>query len=432
MQPTDRSRRPRAARRPRGPAHAGPPGPLPRPSGPGAVEETLLAPDDAKGGLLRGVERRPAAGGPEGYGGEVPGLTEALRVALAEVPRLLPVRSACFYLVQETGATWVISPITGNDHAAPSHEIAAVVEEVVTSRRPALIPASGSRAEDGDTYVVPLLARTREDFRAVGAAVFSAEAGVTFSPEDLLVGALLVSQVAEAIHHRHLDQELERHQEVQRRLLAEVISAQENERKRIAADIHNDILQILGYNLLKVEIGQRYLELGDVERLRGEFDAMRTTLEESVQLLREIIFQLRPSTLDQRGLLATIDAHLARFEAETGVTVRFSSRLGRRLDPHLETLVYRLVQEALANVRKHSGATRASIALRGKDNQVQVVIEDNGKGFKVGEALDRSLGQGHIGLHSMRERAELVGGALVIESREGHGTRLTFTLPRSP
>ncbi|MBI4498559.1 MAG: sensor histidine kinase [Chloroflexi bacterium] len=398
---------------------------------PHSAPEADTAPP-ARGGAadwagLEAIIRRDA----ECESASAPSLTDALEHVLTEVPRLLPVSAVRVYLVEENGAIRAVGPLAAADQEALSPELAAVAT-ALASRRPVPVPAPGDAAAQGDTYVVPLLVHTGDGFRALGAAVFVATAGRIPSQEDLLTGALLASQVADAVHRRHLDQELQHYQEVQRRLLAEVISAQENERKRITADIHDDILQILGYNLLKVEICQRYLELGDVERLRGEFAAMRSTLEESIALLREIIFQLRPTTLDQRGLLATVDAYLARFEAETGIAVHFSSRLGRRLAPHLETLVYRLVQEALSNVRKHSGATRARIALEGNGSQVRVRIEDNGQGFEVQEALGRSLEQGHIGLHSMRERAELAGGSLVIDSQRGRGTCLTFTLPRAP
>ena len=200
----------------------------------------------------------------------------------------------------------------------------------------------------------------------------------------------------------------------------------------VARELHDEVGQALTGLKLMLEAEPRAGAPGRApaaERLRAAQDVV----ERLIGQVRDLSLDLRPSMLDDLGLLPALLWQFERYTAQTGVQVDFRHRgLERRLAPDVETTAYRLVQEALSNVRKHAKATRASIALKGRDRQVEVVIQDNGRGFEVEEALDRSLSQGHIGLHSMRERAELVGGTLVIDSNVGKGTRLTFTLPRSP
>ncbi|GIW06506.1 MAG: hypothetical protein KatS3mg060_1311 [Dehalococcoidia bacterium] len=223
--------------------------------------------------------------------------------------------------------------------------------------------------------------------------------------------------------------ELEAKEAQRKNLLEKVISAQEDERRRIAIDIHDEVLQMLGFNLMKIDLIERLWEKGDyplaLEHLRG----LRDTIESAINVLRDIITELRPPTLDVQGLLPTLDEYLKRFRNETGIAVSLSSRLGRRQSPTVETLIYRLVQEALVNTRKHAAATAVSVDLAAVGDQIQVTIRDDGRGFVVEEALRNSLARGSIGLHSIIERVRLAGGECVIDSAPGAGTTIRFVVP---
>lgn len=288
------------------------------------------------------------------------------------------------------------------------------------------VPTREEQAKWGALLVLPLSTGQRK----VEALALARRGAAGFRGADVQRARLIAAQVSLRVDNLALQQQLQRRIELHRKLLAKAVSAQEDERKRIASDLHDAILQVLGFNLLKVDLCQRLWEMGERERALEELKSLRTSIEDSIRQLREVIFSLRPSTLDLHGLLPTMDAYLERFEADSGVHTRFSSRIGRRLDPASETLVYRLTQEALANVRKHAQATTVTISLTGEGRNVRLTIQDDGRGFSVARELERGLASGHMGLHSLQERIEMAGGSLSIESEPGRGTKLTFLLPR--
>jgi signal transduction histidine kinase len=203
------------------------------------------------------------------------------------------------------------------------------------------------------------------------------------------------------------------------------ISASERERRRWARELHDDTLQQLG--ALKV--------LHDTALLRGEEEVMRRSLERATEQLHEtisglevLITELRPAALDQLGIAAALEALVDRAERTSRLSISADldhvfDQDAPRLSPELEATVYRLVQEALNNVIKHADATEARIAMAERDDTLELVVEDDGRGFDVGAAPQR------FGLVGMRERVMLAGGRLEIDSAPGEGTRLTATLP---
>ena len=223
--------------------------------------------------------------------------------------------------------------------------------------------------------------------------------------------------------------ELEAKEAQRKSLLEKVISAQEDERRRIAIDIHDEVLQVLGFNLMKIDLIERLWQKGDYQLALEHLRSLRDTLEGAINLLRDIVAELRPPSLDVQGLIPTLDEYLKRYRRETGTTVFLSSSIGRRLSPTVETLIYRLVQEALVNARKHAAASEVSVELRAAGDRIQVAVHDNGRGFVVDDALHSSLARGSIGLHSIIERVHLAGGDCVIESQPGAGTTVRFSVP---
>jgi two-component system sensor histidine kinase DegS len=251
----------------------------------------------------------------------------------------------------------------------------------------------------------------------------------TIETKTLTLEASLEQQLIYARDLARAFAELEAKEAQRKSLLEKVISAQEDERRRIAIDIHDEVLQMLGFNLMKIDLIERLWEKGEYPLALDHLRALRDTLESAINLLREIIAELRPPSLDVQGLIPTLDEYLKRYRSETGATVFLTSSLGRRLSPTVETLIYRLVQEALVNARKHSSATEVSVELVAVGDRVEVVVRDNGRGFVVEDALRSSLARGSIGLHSIIERVHLAGGDCTIESAPGAGTAVRFSVP---
>jgi Signal transduction histidine kinase len=200
-----------------------------------------------------------------------------------------------------------------------------------------------------------------------------------------------------------------------------IIGAQEGERQRLAEDIHDGPAQVLTNAIFQVEYLDRVL--GDAPRdARTELAFLRTMLRDGLDEVRGFISNLRPPVVDV-GLAQALADQAAEFHARHGIAVNVSvNGIDTRLDPKEKASILRIVQEALQNVRKHSAATEVRIGLEGE----HLVIVDNGRGFDVMRLASASR---NFGLQFMRERAELLGSQLQIESRQGEGTRILLRLP---
>ena len=206
------------------------------------------------------------------------------------------------------------------------------------------------------------------------------------------------------------------------------LQGREEERQRIARDIHDGPAQVFANAIFELEFCQRLL-VKDPQRLEAEMIRVKGNLREGLAEVRQFIFDLRPGPLAELGLAATIRSYAESFQARFGIkaTVELDDSLGR-LSPSCEMGVFRILQEALQNVRKHSGAANVRIELRQDSASVVVVVEDDGHGFDV-TAVERA--KGHYGLESMQERARLLRGELHIDSRPGQGTRVMLDVPNN-
>jgi PAS domain S-box-containing protein len=227
---------------------------------------------------------------------------------------------------------------------------------------------------------------------------------------------------AEDERQRTIDQ-LRNIDQQRRHLLTRIVSAQDEERRRIAGDIHDDTIQ--GFSALSIRLealGRTDPEIRHDER----FVAAQQAVEDSTKRLRRLIFELYPQALDSEGLIATIHAHLEELAKEPEAPQFEMHAVGITEPPRsIGTTLYRIAREAVSNAVKHSGATHISIALEPRDGGLILRVEDDGNGFDV----EAPAPPGHLGLASIRERAELAGGWSLIESVPGTGTTVSCWLP---
>jgi two-component system nitrate/nitrite sensor histidine kinase NarX len=200
------------------------------------------------------------------------------------------------------------------------------------------------------------------------------------------------------------------------------------ERDRIAREMHDSLAQILGVTHLRLRAMSGWTEIRDAPRVAMELTDLAGLTEEAYRDVREALLGLRESTRTDRGLVDSLRAYLEKYSHHSGVQARLEARfeVEPSLAPGAEVQVIRVIQEALTNVRKHSGARSAVVRMSNGGDAVTIVVEDDGKGFDLAGAL---LGRDGFGLHSMRERMELVGGTLTIDSAPGAGTRVTASVP---
>lgn len=201
-----------------------------------------------------------------------------------------------------------------------------------------------------------------------------------------------------------------------------IVQAQEAERQRLAEEVHDGPAQVLTNAIFEVEYLDRVLA-GSSKEARTEVEFLRTMLREGLDEVRNFIAGLRPPAVDM-GLAEAIAAEGERFEGNHGISVSTNlAGIDALLSPGAKASVLRIVQEALNNVRKHAAAAEVSIGLDGRT----LVIGDNGRGFDVMRLASSS--SRNFGLQFMKERAELMGAQLQIESRQGEGTRILLRLP---
>jgi len=203
----------------------------------------------------------------------------------------------------------------------------------------------------------------------------------------------------------------------------------EEERMRIARDMHDGPAQALANLVLQAEVLERLIER-DPQRVIGELADFKVGVRTALEETRRLIFDLRPMTLDDLGLVPTLRRFVQEFGQDTEIQARFHL-VGeeRRLPGNYEAVLFRIIQEALTNVRKHSRAGSAEVTLTLQPRRVVAVVRDDGEGFDVAATEARQGRTRNLGLISMRERAELEKGSLEIRSEVGRGTevRVTFT-----
>lgn len=209
-------------------------------------------------------------------------------------------------------------------------------------------------------------------------------------------------------------------------LVERVIAAQEDERKRIARELHDDTSQVLFAQLLRVSAMKNSAN----PEVREMAESLEQMFAESMEAVRRLGHELRPPSLDDLGLREATGALVQRMSERSGVEIAYTTSGERkRMNPAVELVLYRVAQEALTNMWKHAHATRASVTIARDEQGVELVVEDNGRGFDP-SGHNPSDGKGlGLGVFGMQERLDLVGGNLEIEGNRNPGTRVRAWIP---
>jgi signal transduction histidine kinase len=260
---------------------------------------------------------------------------------------------------------------------------------------------------------VPLIVRGQ----GIGVVIAHDKQGATpvFSEDDLRLAESLAARAAIAV---------DLSERVSRDSVRRVVEAQELERARLARELHDET----GQALTSILLGLKPLEqTADSAEAREALTSVRELVISTLQDVRRLAVELRPSALDDFGLVPAVERLTDTFREQSGLQVDLESQLGEeRLATEAETTLYRVIQEALTNVIKHAEAERVSILLQRKNSAVLAVVEDDGSGFDPGSTREDALG-----LAGMRERVLLAGGRLQVESTPGSGTTVVAEVPSS-
>jgi PAS domain S-box-containing protein len=215
---------------------------------------------------------------------------------------------------------------------------------------------------------------------------------------------------------------------MRREVVASMLQAEEVERSRIATELHDDTVQVMIASLMAMDRVALVAQRAGTPQLESAVSVARATLEEATDRTRRLMFELRPAVLTRDGLVAAVRVLAQQVARETGASAQVRGALGR-YDHALEELVYRSVQEALANVRKHARADAITVTLGERGGSIRAEVCDDGLGFDVVDARTRSSAALHLGLDALHERVRAVGGTASITSAPGQGTCVRFAVP---
>ena len=260
-------------------------------------------------------------------------------------------------------------------------------------------------------------------------ALSSKQSGRAYSDEELDLFLTMASGAAVALDNAQIMDGLRQQQRRAEQLLAQVVTAQEQERERVAIELHDSVAQWLVQASYQTQVAGALLTQGNGAEVQAEIASVERTVDGSLKELRRVLSGLRPPALDELGL-----THALRQEAESlkasGIACRFETEGNPiRLPSSVEIAIYRIVQEALNNVRKHANASHVMLRLDYWEDYLHIEVKDDGRGFDVALTLESAIAEQHMGLLGIKQRVEWLDGVFKVESSQDAGTTIAVRLP---
>ncbi|MDD5749034.1 MAG: response regulator, partial [Actinomycetota bacterium] len=306
-----------------------------------------------------------------------------------------------------------------------------ITHNLVSNRHPLKISEiSGLEIEDifpgfdlSDGFLFPLF--ERNEF--LGCIAVASKSRLSLSPDEEDLLSTIANQVAAAIARAKLHEQLKEDELIHRRLLQQTITAQEAERRRLAAEIHDGVLQCLVGLSYRLQAIHKKLPAEADDSVCSELREVEEQLMNSLNDLRELLLGLRPPMLDDMGLLPALESLHKNFGIKNHIQTTLNvPENPPELSRDSQINIFRIVQEALNNIEKHASASHVTTGLELTSEKLFITIRDDGKGFSMKKRLGKP---GHLGIASMKERAELLGGKFQVRSEKGRGTVVTLEFP---
>jgi PAS domain S-box-containing protein len=246
---------------------------------------------------------------------------------------------------------------------------------------------------------------------------------------DLAYGLMALRASAE---RQRAEEALKESEQKLRLLTSQLLTAQENERRRVSRELHDELGQAL--TVLKFHLVSLEDKLGkDQRHLQRECERLLMHIDQIIENVRRLSWDLSPSILEDLGLTSSLGYLVDEICKNHQISCSMEmDDINHLFSTEAQINIYRIFQESLTNIIKHAQATRVSVIVKRRDSEVTFRLEDNGRGFDLAEVLSRNVAEKRLGLTAMQERARLAGGALTIRSQKGKGTRISFNLPLNP
>ncbi len=280
---------------------------------------------------------------------------------------------------------------------------------------------------EGIEYFVSLPLKSKN--RTLGVMNIACSSRHCFTENDFKLLDSVGYHVGLAIENSFLYKEAKQKEQLRGQLLTSVISAQEEERKRIARELHDEYGQTLAGLVMSIELIENATPPGQVQ-VRDRLKDAKSLVIRAIDEIRRLTLDLRPSSLDYLGLVDTLHLYARSHLEAIGINVQFETKgLNQRLAPVVEVALFRIIQEALHNITKYAAAHNVRIKLEAKEKTILAEVEDDGKGFDTEAVLKNRMERKSLGLLGIEERATLLGGTFHIRSKPGRGTCLTIEIP---
>jgi signal transduction histidine kinase len=313
-------------------------------------------------------------------------------------------------------------------HGCPCTPALRDKKGIIVTPMPELCPLHKARLDNfcsiASHATVPVLARDR----VLGVLGVASAQPDTFGADEVKLLEAVGQELGVAVENARLWNDLSEKERVRGQLLDKVISAQEEERQRVARELHDEMGQSLTSLLVGLKMVEESPSLAEAHTRAQELKLLTGTVLDNVRALAR---ELRPSVLDDIGLVTALERYTREYSQRFSLALDFQvvGLDGVRLPAQHEIALYRIVQEALTNIAKYANAKNVSVLLEHRAQSVVAIVEDDGRGFAAERFLREHRDGRHLGLVGMKERAELLGGKLMIESKRGEGTTVFAQLP---
>lgn len=357
-------------------------------------------------------------------------LEQTLRVMPCSAASVMLIENQQIQLVRHRGLqAWSGEEVERLEAGVPLESMPPRLQAACQMRQPMLIEDTRSdpldRLANGPDWVRSLVALPMiQGDSAIGIITLVSDRAGFFAPKSVVRLGSFASHAALAVGNARLFQDMKESREQLQSLSRRLVEVQENERRYVARELHDESGQALTSLMIQLKLLEREAE--DPDRVKAGVVELMGAVERVMENLHRLAMDLRPASLDHVGLTAALDQHCQALAEQHTIRVTFKALgIEGRVAPDVETALYRIVQEALNNVIRHGRATRADVLLERRDDRIVVIVEDDGRGFDP----EASSGPKHLGLVGIQERAVALGGSLTIESSPGMGTALFVEIP---
>jgi len=312
-----------------------------------------------------------------------------------------------------------------------ARHITSLMERSFRDRKDLFIDISGNvhEAIDSSNPTQTLCLPIRAHSNCLGVlALHAGKRGALLSTKELNLLYQLLQTSAIALENAYMFKEIEQSRQELRFLTEKMITIQEEERKHLAADIHDSLAQVLTGIGYKIQVCKELITKNP-RSLADQLDNLSKIVNSAIYQSRELISTLRPDLLDDVGLIAALKRFLNNYSQETDIEINADMPDKVQMSPELNICLFRVVQEALSNVYKHADTKHAEVTIKKMNDNITLVVSDDGKGFEIAPYSISEIGVNKIGLLSMKERVEATGGKLFIYSALNQGCRIELRIP---